>query len=642
MYNIAVMVQNFSVEYADMIINGIYRYFADKNDCRVYFVQTSDPHSKDGTYDYQYWASIEYLKSKVIDEIIIVSNTYCLYKTKEEFKELIRPFFAKKIISIGMDLDEPNIHFTTASCQSVYDEIISYLKNKQGCTKIGFFAANKIKSQEGEERFKAFKNALKNNGLEFHEEWVLSGAFTMSSALAELKSKYQNRNQIEYEAIVCANDLMGVGAMEYFTQLGIKVPAEMKIFGFDNTSHSVLSVPSLATIDQNVEEQGYAAAEFGFELLKNKKKKLPKSISSNLQVVYRKSCGCEDMPDQKKWDVLRVVITHYEEIKRIGTLFDVIKGTASLRDFADSFNQIVGFCGFTTMAVFVLNEPILLKCEDNFESSGEARLLLNIDTEKGIAEYFEKSDFFDTRKSLFPKELMSEGGRFIFQPVFLGSMQYGYLICKAEHTDFGLNSILLKVITSVIVQAYDYTKTIKQKNWLETINRELTKRNSDLNISAKTDELTGLLNRRGFMEYGQKLIFFAGDINTDGVVFFADLDGLKTINDKLGHECGDKAIMAASEALKMTFRKMDVIGRLSGDEFGIIASGMEIGFLDRLRDKLDFHCAELQKEYELPFKLSLSLGAVKFNSECVDLTELLTMADQDLYKQKQIRHARKQ
>ena len=205
-----------------------------------------------------------------------------------------------------------------------------------------------------------------------------------------------------------------------------------------------------------------------------------------------------------------------------------------------------------------------------------------------------------------------------------------------------MNSILLKVITSVIVQAYDFTMTMKQKRLLEVMNKELKERNLDLSISSKTDELTQLLNRRGFMEYGQKLIFFSEEIDTDGVVFFADLDGLKKINDKHGHEYGDKAIQAAAEVLRNTFRKMDVIGRLSGDEFGIIASGMEIVFIDKLRDKIDKMCEEFTERNNFPFQLSISVGAVKFTPQYKDLNELLMMADQDLYEQKKIHHARLQ
>ena len=641
MKNIAVFVHNFSVEYADLLLQGVYRFFANKKNVRVFFVQTGTPHYSAGLYDYQYWASVEYLKSEIIDEIIIISNTYCLYRSKEGLKELIRPFFAKKIVSVGMNFNEPGIFYTTAYCQPVYDEIVEHLKKEHGCTKIAFFSANNIQSQEGTERYEAFKNALKKNGLEFHEEWVLNGSFTRATALVELKSKYQKKEDIEYEAIICANDLMGMAVLDYFAELGIKVPSEMKVFGFDNTSHSILSVPTLATVDQSIEEQGYTAAKFGLKILSDKGEKLPESVNTELHAIYRRSCGCEDLLEQKKRDVFRAAMDHYEEERRITNLFDVIKGTSSLSDFAKSFRLIVDSSGFTKMAVYVLREPVTVNRDDDFIAPDEARILLNIDTEKDIAEYYEESEYIDIKKNLFDdRKMKSYSGCFVFQPVTMGAVQYGYLLCKTERTDFGMNSILLKIITSVIVQAYDYTKTIKQKALLETMNKDLQERNLDLSISSKTDELTKLLNRRGFMEYGQKLIFFSEEIDTDGIVFFADLDGLKIINDKYGHEFGDKAIQATAAVLKTVFRKMDVIGRLSGDEFGIIASGMDITFLDKLREKIDAVCIDATEKNNFPFNLSLSIGAVKFTPANKDLNELLMMADHDLYTQKKIHHAR--
>lgn len=644
MYNIAVFVHNFSVEYADLVIQGIYRFFADKKNVRVFFTQTETPHIADEMYDYQYWASAEYLKSEVIDEIIIVSNTYCLYKSQDELQEILKPYSSKKIVSIGMKFDNPAIHYTTAKCDEVYDKIVEHLKTEHNCTKISFFSANKIPSQEGAGRYQAFQKALKKHGLEFHEEWVLNGAFTKSSALTELKERYHKKEDVPYEAIICANDLMGMAVLDYFAGLGIKVPSEMKVFGFDNTSHSILSVPSLATVDQSIEEQGYAAAELGYKLLQNDGKKefeLTQTVNTDLKIIYRRSCGCEDLIEQKKRDVFKAATSHYDELRRISNLFDVMKGTASLSDFAESFEAIVDKSGFTKLVVFVLREPVSVLRKDDFVLPDEARLLLHIDIPKRIARYYEDSEFINIKKSLFDeKKAEEESGCFIFQPVFLGTLQYGYLLCKAERTDFGMNSLLLKVITSVIVQAYDYTKTIKQKLLLENMNKELKEKNIDLNISSKTDELTRLLNRRGFMEYGQKLIFFSEEINTDGVVFFADLDGLKSINDRFGHEYGDKAIKAVAEVLRTAFRKMDIIGRLSGDEFGIIASGMDIAFLDKLREKVDKMCLDVSEAYEFPFKLSLSLGAARFTVQSKDLNELLMLADQDLYEQKKIHHER--
>ena len=318
-----------------------------------------------------------------------------------------------------------------------------------------------------------------------------------------------------------------------------------------------------------------------------------------------------------------------------------MKGTSNLDDFAKSFRTIVDSSGFTKLLVFALREPVSVLRDEDFVMPEEARLLLHIDTENDVAKYYEDNDYIDLRKSLFTKKQAEKNpGCFIFQPVAQGTLQYGYLFCKAERTDFGMNNILLKVITNVIVQAYDYTKTLKQKNLLETMNKELKEINIDLSISSRTDELTKLLNRRGFMEYGQKLILFSQEIDNDGVVFFADLDGLKRINDKYGHEYGDKAIIGVSEVLKVAFRKMDIIGRLSGDEFGIIASGMDITHIDKLREKIDSLCADYSEKNNFPFMLSLSLGACSFNYLNKDLNELLKTADQSLYEQKKLHHAR--
>ena len=643
MYNIAVLVHNFSVEYADLILQGVYRFFSDKNDVRVFFCQTYSPHLANGLYDYQFWAGAEYLKSKCIDEVIVVSNTYCLYKSRDELKELFRPFFTKKFVSIGMNLEEAGLYYTTANCDSVYDEVVGHLKNEHGCTKIGFFAASQIQSQEGEERFQAYKKALEKHGLEFHEEWVLSGAFTKTSSMAELQSKFKKKEDIKFEAILCANDLMGMAVLDYAAELGINVPAELKVFGFDNTSHSILSIPALSTIDQSIEDQGYAAAEFGYKLLEEKDGDFPQSVNTELKAVYRRSCGCEDYQEQKKRDVFRAAMSHYEEERRITNLFDVIKGTASLSDFAQSFKSIVGSSGFSKLVVFALKEPVELLQNDDFKTPEVARILLNVDTASDVAEYYEDSDFINLKDTLFATNKMNmEAGCYIFQPVMLGTLQYGYIFCKAVRTDFGMSSIVLKIITSVIVQAYDYTITMKQKSLLESLNKELQARNLDLSISSKTDELTKLLNRRGFMEYGQKLIFFSEEVETDGIVFFADLDGLKAINDNHGHEYGDRAIQTAAEVLRTTFRKMDVIGRLSGDEFGIIASGMDFVFLDKLREKIDTLCAEATERNHFPFKLSMSIGAAIFTPQYKDLNELLMIADQDLYDQKKLHHAKLQ
>ena len=168
---------------------------------------------------------------------------------------------------------------------------------------------------------------------------------------------------------------------------------------------------------------------------------------------------------------------------------------------------------------------------------------------------------------------------------------------------------------------------------LLTLNSALQLNNDSLIIRSRTDELTGILNRHGFLEEGQRALDILQESGKPGIVFFADMDNLKHINDTYGHEMGDKAIKLQAKALKKAFRSTDVVGRLSGDEFGIIAVGVGIEYLELIRSKVDQINKQIAKEENLDFDLSISIGGVDLEGSSV-LSILLGLADKELYIQK--------
>jgi len=148
------------------------------------------------------------------------------------------------------------------------------------------------------------------------------------------------------------------------------------------------------------------------------------------------------------------------------------------------------------------------------------------------------------------------------------------------------------------------------------------------------DELTGLHNRRGFVALAARHLRCACDTGQRMVLFFADLDGLKSINDRFGHGEGDRALMHAAACIKKTFRKYDVTGRLSGDEF--VALILEVpgrsaeAICRRLQAKLA-DCSGAEGRYQL----SLSVGLARFDPcKPVTLQELMRQADTALYRDK--------
>jgi len=151
-----------------------------------------------------------------------------------------------------------------------------------------------------------------------------------------------------------------------------------------------------------------------------------------------------------------------------------------------------------------------------------------------------------------------------------------------------------------------------------------------------TDTLTGLYNRRGLSTLAEQQLKIATRLNSEILVIFADLDGMKWINDNLGHLAGDQALIETATILKNTFRKSDIIARHGGDEFIILALGANYTSFDilikRIQEQINSHNAQENRS----FKLSVSIGTALYDpqSPC-SIDELITQADKTMYKHKQ-------
>ena len=154
-------------------------------------------------------------------------------------------------------------------------------------------------------------------------------------------------------------------------------------------------------------------------------------------------------------------------------------------------------------------------------------------------------------------------------------------------------------------------------------------------VASTTDELTGLLNRRGFLTLAQKQCYIANRNNLNLYILFLDLDGLKEINDRHGHKVGDTALIDAANRLVENFRTSDIIARIGGDEFVVISvetPEIDINILTRrLKENLTLFNSKSLK----PYKLSFSMGLTRYNSEkpC-SVDELLSKADKMMYEEK--------
>ena len=163
---------------------------------------------------------------------------------------------------------------------------------------------------------------------------------------------------------------------------------------------------------------------------------------------------------------------------------------------------------------------------------------------------------------------------------------------------------------------------------------EVLRRNAELLASLSLiDELTQLKNRRGFFELARQALKTARRERYTMGLFFIDLDGLKRINDSLGHLAGDQALRDIAHVLRQTFRESDIIARIGGDEF--VAMAHVAHDIRVLTSRVREHLQVFNAAHERPYRLDVSIGTtlVTVSSED-DIETLLARADAAMYEDK--------
>jgi diguanylate cyclase (GGDEF)-like protein len=200
------------------------------------------------------------------------------------------------------------------------------------------------------------------------------------------------------------------------------------------------------------------------------------------------------------------------------------------------------------------------------------------------------------------------------------------------HTTAFTSATCLFVFVVLVLLSYKYVGFVE---------RRLEKAHSEIQARAITDPLTGLYNRRGFLSLAEQQRKAAKRLGNAMFLLFADLDGLKSINDSLGHSKGDEAIIEAANVLREVFRESDILARLGGDEFAVIALGNPSEDPDvlknRLRDRIAAHNSREGRDYSL----SMSIGlAINDPNDSASIDDLMSFADALMYKEKNAKQRR--
>ena len=180
---------------------------------------------------------------------------------------------------------------------------------------------------------------------------------------------------------------------------------------------------------------------------------------------------------------------------------------------------------------------------------------------------------------------------------------------------------------------------VEGQSHLFVLERDITdqkRAQEELRSLSLIDELTGLYNRRGFLTLARQQLKMASRMNRGMFLLFADLDGLKEINDHHGHPVGDQALKDVAGILRDTFREPDIMARIGGDEFVVLAiEGASAANAEMLTFRFSNNLLEFREKSKRPYPLSVSHGIVRHVPGGLSpIEELMAQADRLMYEKK--------
>lgn len=510
---------------------------------------------------------------------------------------------------------------------SGFYQVMDHLIKVHGITDFGFLGG-KEKNLYYAERYKAYRTSLMDNQIkgDFEKVYEIDSS-TYQLAYSFFKDLVDSGKSLP-KALVCANDLVALGVLKACEEKGINVPDDLKVVGYDDNAFSCCVKPALTTVRSNAEQVGFAAINklFGLPVAEEKVKGEP---------IFRRSCGC-DFDESKvqvqsnlnflsKISLAREFNSQLEKIEDIFTeAGDIFTLLTNLEQFFSKSHEFEGedFCIFLKSdwsSVLINSEENL---PQNLDYGPNVQSIVSIfENKKNIRELIKT-------QNLVPAKFISpeEGSVFLIMPIFHHLYVHGYFVSKNNISMLDDNF------------GYNWTKTFG--NSIERFRkRNMYKIVSQQNFKLSTrDTLSGMLNRIGLEKLAKPFYENNKKSGLTTVLFFVDINSMKTINDKFGHLHGDLAVKTISAATMEVVPKNWLCIRYGGDEFLVVGNGKDYHGEDYCT-LIANRIAKKTSVMQLPYVLSASIGTITLQpNSTLTLEQAVEEVDKIMYAKKQAYH----
>ena len=547
--------------------------------------------------------------------------------------------YDKPVISIDLPFGDYKTIYTDD--RAAFSKITEHVLDVHHCKKIYFLTGMKG-YDVSETRLSGFTDEMEKRGITVPEEHIFYGNFWYDSG-AEVADKIYSGEVPMPEAVICASDHMAIGLANRLSSLGIKVPEQIIITGFDATAEAAINDLAITTYKPHIDIAAMKAVneirkQIDPDLFLNE---IDEFGSNGLRVCG--SCGCQENVAYIKRrlnDSLYSVHQNFcdetiHERVNMSRLLEsyMYEDLTDTNDPEECLMKIYhsSFLIRPYSHYYLCLREDWLDMQDGPDGKYPDYMKLVIsstvhDDSKNMipGDYATNSsnEIFETKKML-PQihEEREEASVFYFVPVHFISDSLGYFVLQCSlDQEHKINHVF--------------------RNWMRYVNNALKMIavQNKLRIFSERDAMTGLYNRRGMKVQLDKMCDNArqGDYL---MVCVVDMDGLKKINDVYGHDEGDYAIGVIANMVNTITKSNELCIRAGGDEFYIIGIGdysEKEGHERRayLNHLLEGHNKNSSKEYELSASIGYSLQIYESEEQIKDM---MCVADKQMYENKAAR-----
>ena len=560
------------------------------------------------------------------DGVIIQSHQIVMKEIAEELEKRVRAA-GIPALTIGTALgDLPQVN--TDDC-GAFQRIARHVIETHGARRIWFLGGVEQYDAEGEAalRRRGFTDACRDLGIPEENLRCLEGNW--KAAAGEQAAREFLSAEEKPDALVCANDDMALGAMTVLWDAGVRVPEELIVTGFDGIFSARLCTPGLATIDRNFSNVGYLSMQTVMEMIDGKPQ--PKEIRTQMREALKGTCGC---PADEQAEVLRIKDRFFRQTQFLRRFY-LVQDSFSSAAFAarepedvtramEKYGEILGENDFRIYLDEAYFDRMTSEDEDApgpEDGRFSGRFVLAADSRDSVDldGTLRRISTGDTQRK-GPAGGAAAGRMTVYYPLRFGKIMIGILMLQGLSAAAEMN--LHESIINMIVFSLENIRQTKS----------LSRLNEKLNGLYVTDQLTGLHNRFGISSCGRKLFDRLTEEGRAIRFLFLDIDCMKCINDRYGHEVGDLAIRTAADMLRRLCLPGDFMMRYGGDEF--IAFGPADGGESEPGPEEHLRVAE-----NLPCPVDISVGTyVREPGSSLNLEDCLKEADARMYR---IKHEKK-